>query len=102
MAINILDIPRTTLSGSQARLYSIYTILRMSDGHKSQSGSAYTHHCLRSSRVRLIRSRGALPASLNGCQMETRRDRRRYTATRTSAVDHSAETRQTDVQMTTI
>ena len=71
MATNIPDILRTTSSGSQARLYSICSILRISDGHKSQSGIAYTRHCLRSSRVRLIRSRRPLPASLNGPRIAT-------------------------------
>ena len=44
MAANIPDIPPTTSSGSQARLCLIYAILRISDGHKSQSGDAYTRH----------------------------------------------------------
>jgi hypothetical protein len=50
--------------GISSQIYSIYSISRMSDGHKSQLGNAYTRHCLRSSRVRLIRSRGrSRPAS---------------------------------------
>lgn len=99
MAIIISNRPRMAFSESRARFYSIYSILRMSGGHKAQSGGAYTLHCLRSSKVRPVRSRKPSPASLNGRRMEMRRDRHRYTATRTSAVDLFAET---DMQMTTI
>jgi hypothetical protein len=97
-------ISRATFTACQAGLYSKSSILGISDGHKSQSGCAYTHHCLRSSRVRPIRYTlaKALPASLNGRRMETCRDKHHHTAIPPSAVDLVAENRQTDVQMTTI
>jgi hypothetical protein len=97
-------ISRATFTAYQSSLYSIYSILRVSDGHKSQSGCAYTHHCLRSSRVRPIRYTlaKALPASLNGRRMETCRDKHHHTTIPPSAVDLFAENRQADVQMTTI
>lgn len=57
MAVNVPSILRTTSPVCQAGPYSSAPVLRTSDGHESQSGSAYTRHCLRSSRVRPIRSR---------------------------------------------